>query len=270
MISVRSSEPAHAARRSIIALPARAKLNLDLEVTGKRTDGMHELRSRMRAIELHDLLVAETADETGLQVTGFELPGGPGNTVLAAHAAVEAAAGRPLPTGYRLHKRIPPGSGLGGASSDAAAAMRALVALYRLDVDLRPLAAQVGADVTFFLTGGSALVEGMGERVTPIKERQASWYAIAWPGIELSTAAVYESWDRLGSRDSEGPNQLRAAAGAVDARVDRFAEHVGQGWQMTGSGSAFFLVCPDRESAGTAVEKLDCWTAVTRSVESWG
>jgi 4-diphosphocytidyl-2C-methyl-D-erythritol kinase len=264
---VRSTGPAPASPRRI-ALPARAKLNLDLEVVCRRSDGLHELRTRMQAVELHDLLIAEPAEETTLTATGFELPAGGVNTVLAAHAEAEAAVGRPLPTSYRLHKRIPPGSGLGGASSDAAAALRALKSLHGLDLDLRAAAAHVGADVTFFLTGGSALVEGVGERVTPI-ELPMSWFALAWPGIELSTAAVYEAWDQLGALEAQAPNHLRAAAGRVDERLDRFAEHLGDGWQMTGSGSAFFLECPDRESAAAAVEKLDCWTAVTVAVGAW-
>ena len=264
---MRSPKPTAAAARSI-SLPARAKLNLDLNVVRRLPDGMHELRTWVQAIELHDLLTAEPAGETSLTTTGFELPAGVTNTVLTAHSGVEAAVERELPTSYRLHKRIPPGSGLGGASSDAAAAMRALATLYRLDVDLKPLAARVGADVTFFLRGGAALIEGVGERVTPI-EADRSWFAIAWPGIELSTAAVYEAWDRLAQAEIPGPNQLRAAAGSVDARVEKFAEHLGEGWRMTGSGSAFFLICPDREGAEDAVRKLDCWTAVTGAVGAW-
>ena len=265
---MRSPKPA-ASVAGGIALPARAKLNLDLEVVSKRPDGLHELRSRVQAVDLHDLLIAEPAEQASLATTGFELPAAVTNTVLSAHSVVEAAAGRALPTAYRLHKRIPPGSGLGGASSDAAAAMRCLVILYRLDIDLAPIARGVGADVTFFLHGGAALVEGVGEKVTPhVPEK--SWYAIAWPGIELSTAAVYAAWDEIDAGKKGGPNQLRGAAGRVDSRVDRFAEHLGEGWLMTGSGSAFFLPCPDRRSAEAVAEKLDCWTAVTRPVRAWG
>src|SRR5262249_45464040 len=138
-----------------ITLPARAKLNLELEVVGRRADGMHELRTRMQAVAMHDLLSVEQAEKTSLSITGFELPQDAGNTVLRAHQAVETAAGRALPTAYGLHKRIPPGSGLGGASSDAAATMRALVSLHGLDIDLATLASGIGADVTFFLKGGA-------------------------------------------------------------------------------------------------------------------
>jgi 4-diphosphocytidyl-2C-methyl-D-erythritol kinase len=248
-----------------VALPARAKLNLDLSVVSRRADGFHELRTRMQAIELHDLLEAEAASETSLTTTGFELLRGGTNSVLSAHCELEKVAGRPIPTRFRLHKRIPPGSGLGGASSDAAAAMRAIVSIHHLEGDLKELAPRIGADVTFFLTGGAARVEGIGERVTPIPADD-SWFAIAWPGVELSTAGVYRAWDRVGG---EGLNGLRRAAGETDRRVNDFAALLGAGWQMTGSGSAFFLRCPDRKTAAAAIESLTCWTAVSEAVGAW-
>jgi 4-diphosphocytidyl-2-C-methyl-D-erythritol kinase len=249
----------------ILALPARAKLNLDLAVVGLRADGLHELRTRMQAIDLHDLLEVEPAGQTSLSVTGIEISASPGNSVLAAQKALEAVSGRLLPAKFTLHKRIPPGSGLGGASSDAAAALRALAAIHCLDVDLGPVAPRVGADVTFFLRGGAALIEGAGERVIPTTTIRA-WYALAWPGIELSTAAVYRAWDEV---RGEGPNELRLAAARADARVDAFAAMLGVGWQMTGSGSTFFRVCANRDEAVAATEELDCWTAVAQAVGPW-
>jgi 4-diphosphocytidyl-2-C-methyl-D-erythritol kinase len=250
----------------ILALPARAKLNLDLAVVGRRPDGKHELRTRMQAVDLHDLLEVEAADEkTTLTVTGFELEPKDGNTVLKAHAALEAAAGHKLPATYTLHKRIPPGSGLGGASSDAAAALVAIKLLRHLDVELDGPAQQVGSDVPFFLGGGAALVEAAGERVTPIPVA-GSWYAIAWPGIVLRTGDVYAAYDEVGG---EEPNELRRAAGRVSPELADFESRLGTGWRMTGSGSAFFCACADRDSAKQAVAKLDCWTAVTAAVGSW-
>jgi 4-diphosphocytidyl-2-C-methyl-D-erythritol kinase len=247
-----------------VVLPARAKLNLDLKVVGRRPDGLHELRTTMQAIDLHDVLEIERAGATSFAVSGFEVDEH-ANTVLRAQAAMEAAAGRPLPAAFRLHKRIPPGSGLGGASSDAAAAMHALAALYCDDVDLRAVAAGVGADVTFFVSGGAALVTGTGEQVSAAEMRDA-WFAIAWPGIELSTAAVYRAWDELGG---EGPNELRRAAAHVDGRVEEFSSRLGAGWQMTGSGSAFFKQCATVEAARAAAETLGCWTAVSRAMGPW-
>ena len=229
---------------------------------------MHELRTHMQAVELHDLLIAAPAESTSLTTSGIELGGSATNSVLRAHAAVEDAAGMKLPTSYRLHKRIPPGSGLGGASSDAAAAMRGLRRLHGLELDLKAIAVGVGADVSFFLTGGTALVEGVGDRVRPALD-WPRWYAIAWPGVELSTAAVYAAWDDLESKERHGPNDLRAAAARVDGSVERFADQLGPQWQMTGSGSAFFLPCADRAMAEAAVRELDCWTAVTHSMGPW-
>ncbi len=250
----------------ILALPARAKLNLDLAVVGRRSDGLHELRTTMQAIDLHDLLEVEPAARTLLSVTGMEVSTSARNTVLSAQAALQTAAGRELPASFTLHKRIPPGSGLGGASSDAAAALRALASIHSVDVDLARIAPGVGADVTFFLRGGAALIEGAGERVTPVATTSGDWFALAWPGIELSTASVYRAWDEVGG---DGPNQLRRAAGHADKRVDEFAARLGAGWHMTGSGSAFFRVCAGREEAIAATKKLDCWTAVSQAVSAW-
>ena len=248
-----------------LALAARAKLNLDLAVVGRREDGLHELRTRLQSIDLHDLLEVERAEKTSLSMTGIEVSAFGDNTVLAAQAALQEAAGRDLPATFLLHKRIPPGSGFGGASSDAAAALRALATMYCLEVDLHEIAPRVGADVAFFLRGGAALIEGAGERVTPIAAAPG-WFALAWPGIELSTSAVYSAWDDV---KGDGANQLRRAAGRVDVRVEEFADALGPGWQMTGSGSAFFRVCANREEALAAIAHLKCWTAVSQSVGAW-
>jgi 4-diphosphocytidyl-2-C-methyl-D-erythritol kinase len=249
-----------------LALPARAKLNLDLEVVRRRDDGFHEVRTRLQSIDLHDLLVMSPADQTTITMSGVELKTSAENSVLKAHRALERAVGLELPTRFLVHKRIPPGSGLGGASSDAAAALRGLVQIHHLKADLTAIAPTIGADVAFFLSGGAALAEARGERLTPMPFDQ-SWFAIAWPRIELSTAAVYRAWDEVGG---DPPNELRRAAARVDGRIDEFARRLGPAWQMTGSGSAFFLACPDPDAALRSTASLDCWTAVTRAVGSWG
>jgi 4-diphosphocytidyl-2C-methyl-D-erythritol kinase len=139
------------------------------------------------------------------------------------------------------------------------------VTLHGLAIDIAPIAAHIGSDVTFFLRGGGCLVESVGEKVTPLPFQEA-WFAIAWPGIELGTAAVYSAWDEVGG---DGANDLRRAAGHVDRRIDDFAARLGGDWQMTGSGSAFFVRCRNREGAEDAVKGIDCWTAVARSVGAW-
>jgi 4-diphosphocytidyl-2C-methyl-D-erythritol kinase len=248
-----------------VALPARAKLNLDLSVVRRRDDGTHEIRTQMQAIELHDLLQIEPAGRTSFAVRGLAVPEGVDNIVLKALDALEQAAGRHLPTEFELDKRIPPGAGLGGASSDAAAALRALKVIHGLDLDLAPIAAGVGADVPFFLAGGTALAEGKGELLTQLPTEPAC-FAVAWPGIELSTAAVYKAWDDVGG---DQPNELRRAAERVEPMVQDFAARLGHHWQMTGSGSAFFRRCTSQEEGLQLVANLDCWTAVTHSVGKW-
>ncbi len=248
-----------------LVVPARAKLNLDLEVLKRGSDGFHEVRTHLQAVALHDLLELAPADRTIMAATGLAVSSEKDNSVLKAHSALESAVGRELPTRFDLHKRIPSGAGLGGASSDAAAALRGLMAIHALRVDLVEIAASLGADVPFFLAGGAALAEGRGERLTRLGS-QPGWFAIAWPGIELSTAAVYRAWDEV---KGDGPNQLTRAAGHVAPQVQDFGVRLGHGWQMTGSGSAFFLRCSDRQAASRATAQLDCWTAVTHAVGAW-
>lgn len=244
-----------------LAVPAHAKLNLSLRVLGRRPDGNHDLVTRFQSISLHDLLLVEPAETTTL--AGGQ---GPDDLVLRAQRALEEAAGRPLPARFRLVKRIPAGAGLGGGSSDAAATLRALVRLHGLDcVDLAAVAAEVGADVPFLLRGGSAEARGRGE-VLVSAPPAAGWFALAWPGLELSTGAVYESWDRLGG---EGVNHLTRSALAVEPRLAEFARGLGEGWRMTGSGSAFFRHCQSRPEAEEAVRRLECWSAVAQPVGPW-
>ena len=240
-------------------------MNLDLKIVGRLPDGFHELVTTMQAIALHDLVMVAPAAETSLTADGLTVPQGSENSVLKAHAALEAAARRALPARFHLHKRIPPGSGMGGASSDAAAALVALKTLFRLDVDLAPVALEAGADVPFFLSGGRARAEGRGERLTPMSDEPA-WFAIAWPRIELSTASVYRAWDDV---KGEGSNDLQRAAEHVDARVRDFARNLGDEWQMTGSGSAFFKRCASEAEAQGAAATLECWAAVTSAVARW-
>lgn len=247
-----------------IALPARAKLNLDLQVLRRAPDGYHDIVTTMQAIDLHDLLEMAPATETSYTSSGFAVP--EQNSVVKAHQAFEQAAGKPLPATIHLHKRIPPGSGFGGASSDAAATLRTLKSMYHLDIDLAPIAKTLGADVPFFLHGGCMRAEGRGERLTRLPAQRA-WFALAWPRIELSTAEVYRAWDDV---KGDKPNELRRAAEHVNQRVHDFGNKLGKSWQMTGSGSAFFLRCESEALAKRAIAGLDCWTAVTQAVDSWG
>ena len=250
----------------ILALPARAKLNLDLQVIGKRADGFHEIKTTIQSIDLHDLLEITPAHETSLRTSGLTVASDASNSLLKAHAALERTTNRKLPAHFHLHKRIPPGSGMGGASSDAAAALRGLSTIFELEsVELKTTAAAIGADVPYFLKGGRAQAEGRGEILTPLT-MQPAWFVIAWPRIELSTAAVYVAWDDV---NGDGPNQLQRAAEHVDPRLKDFATKLGEGWRMTGSGSAFFKPHNSEHDAKQTAQKIDCWTAVTSATGPW-
>ena len=245
-------------------VPARAKLNLDLKVVARRDDGFHDLRTTFQAIDLHDLVEIEHADKTSLDVEGFAV-NPDDNSVLQAHRAVEQAANTTLPVKIHLVKRIPPGSGMGGASSDAATTLKLLQSMFELNLDLHTIAQGLGSDVPFFLYGGRARAEGRGELLLGL-ESGPTWFAIAWPGFELSTADVYRAWDEV---KGEGPNELRDAAEHVEPRLKDFAGGLGPGWQMTGSGSAFFKATSSRVEAEKATSKLDSWTAVATGVPRW-
>jgi 4-diphosphocytidyl-2-C-methyl-D-erythritol kinase len=258
-----------------IALPARAKLNLDLAVIGRRPDGYHEVRTILQAIDLHDLITVTTAPETSLITSGLPITNPEHNSVLKALAALEQAANHELPTRIHLHKQIPPGSGMGGASSDAATALRALAALHHVTADLAVLAVALGADVPFFLTGGTAAADQRGDHLTRLPT-PPTWFAIAWPRVELATPDVYRAWDDMPTpRTTPDANHLTEAAMRIEPRLRDFANALNSlqdGWQMTGSGSAFFWSSKDEPAARQTAERLkslNCWTAVVHTVGPW-
>lgn len=254
-----------------IVLPARAKLNLDLSVLRRRDDGYHDIRTTLQAIDLHDLVTLSPAQTTSLTISGLPVKNTQDNSVLKALAAFEEAAKKKLPTAIHLHKRIPAGAGMGGASSDAATALRGLAALHHVTVDLHAIATQIGADVPFFLTGGAAIGEQRGDRLTPVPT-QPVWFAIAWPGFELLTQDVYRAWDKTEQTTTDSPNHLTHAAMSIEPRLQDFANALNRTsakWQMTGSGSAYFCHCADEPSARKITADLKSWTAVAQAIGPW-
>lgn len=185
---------------------APAKLNLTLAIVGRRPDGFHALHSVMAPLMLADRIAvaALPGGEDTLHVAGFEAGPVADNLALRAVAAARRAVGRSVPTpplAIRLEKRIPVGAGLAGGSSDAAAALGAALEAWgaELDDDRRlSVAAGLGSDVPFFLVGGAALVEGRGERVTPLHGLRAGSASpavlLVTPAVHLSTAAVFAAW----------------------------------------------------------------------------
>ncbi len=190
---------------------APAKLNLTLAIVGRRPDGYHALHSVMVPLALADRLsmAVQTDGEDSLHSTGFDPGPAADNLVLkavaAARRAVAAAGVATPPLAIRLEKRIPVAAGLAGGSSDAAAALSGAIEAWGADVDpdqRLELAARLGSDVPFFLGNGAALVEGRGERVTPLHGISGSkgepadtpGVLLVTPAVPAHTAAVFAAW----------------------------------------------------------------------------
>jgi 4-diphosphocytidyl-2-C-methyl-D-erythritol kinase len=179
-----------------LELEAPAKVNLFLEVLGRRPDGYHEIETVMLAVDLADRVAfwRRPPGELALSVSGGEAPADQSNLALRAARAVQAAAGRREGLHLHIDKRIPAGGGLGGGSSDAAAVLRGLNRLWKLGAragDLEALGAALGSDVNFFLRGGLAVCTGRGEVVRPLPAVPRAGLVLYLPGTHLATAEVY-------------------------------------------------------------------------------
>ena len=204
------------------AIQAPAKLNRFLAVLGRRADGFHDLELVTTVLAgvagLEDTLEVDPAPELSLAIEG---PFGEGlvaddsNLVIRAWRLLEAEAKRALPARLRLVKRIPHGAGLGGGSSDAAAALRLGRDLFALAVDdarLLQLAARLGSDVPLFLLGGTVLGLGRGERVMPLRPVPLEPMLIAHPGLHVATPSVYRALAHAGYPLPEPCPSLAAGA----------------------------------------------------------
>jgi 4-diphosphocytidyl-2-C-methyl-D-erythritol kinase len=260
-----------------LILPAYAKLNLTLDVTGRRPNGYHDIDSVMQTISLHDLVLVERTDCRVFEVVGPAIEGE--NLVLKAARELEGHTGRALPFTIRLFKRIPMGAGLGGGSADAAAFLHAAILLYALKLtpgELIEIATAVGQDVPFLLEGGTARATGLGSTVSPLPPVPASWrFLVVSPPIEIPTRAVYEAVDGSAPSGKRTPalvaalaaearvgafgNDLEAASRrvfpALDDAINRLREAV-PGLTMSGTGAALFAVFGHRQEAEQALQAV--------------
>jgi 4-diphosphocytidyl-2-C-methyl-D-erythritol kinase len=187
-----------------IRVRAFAKINLSLQVVGARSDGYHELRTTFQSLALHDTLTCRARPGPFHIVCDDEAcPAGESNLVWRAAEGLWASAGRRgmlRDVAVRISKRIPIAAGLGGGSSDAAAAIRALAALWRVELGAaraRRLAAALGADVPFFLDGGTALGVGRGDLLRRLADAPPAWVTLVVPSFGVSTADAYRWFDEL-------------------------------------------------------------------------
>jgi 4-diphosphocytidyl-2-C-methyl-D-erythritol kinase len=250
--------------RDTLIVPAPAKVNLFLHVTGRRDDGYHLLESLFALVDLADTVTLARRDDRAI-VRARAVPGVAEQADLAMRAALALrdATGTPFGASIAVEKRIPMGGGLGGGSSDAASVLLGLNRLWGLGLsraELAGIGVQLGADVPFFVHGENAIVRGIGEVIAPVSlPRQ--WLALALPAVQVPTAAIFAAAELTRSTRSAkinvfsvgyGRNDLEPVAAArhpdVAAALAALGRAAGNA-RMSGSGSSVFAAC---ESAGTA------------------
>lgn len=268
---------------------APAKVNLTLHVGPPRADGYHPLHSLVVFADWGDRLVAEPSDALSLSLTGPWADGlrdDPHNLVLKAAWALRAAAGRgELGARLTLEKHLPLAAGLGGGSADAAAALRVLNDLWELDFSLRQLAeiaSVVGADVPACIWSRPLVMEGIGEKITPLVAWPELHGLIANPGVAVSTPEVFRAFDAKSGAGvlpaasrmpvagtparaleiaAEGRNDLEASAIALQPVIGKMLATLTalpgvKLARMSGSGASAFAVLESRETAETAASAL--------------
>lgn len=227
---------------------AFAKLTKTLRITGRRDDGYHLLRAEMVTVDFADDLTFTDAEISSLTLVDeiawersdrqdpvLESPTVPAD---ASNLVLRALALTARPAAVLLVKRIPAGGGLGGGSSDAAAALR------HAGVFDSDIAVSLGADVPFCMAGGRAVVSGVGEIIEPLPFVPLD-FVVVTPGFGVSTPSAYAAFDELGS--GAGENDLERAACAVEPRLARVRELIasvaGGPVELAGSGSSYFVEC---------------------------
>jgi 4-diphosphocytidyl-2-C-methyl-D-erythritol kinase len=200
-----------------------AKVNLALRVLGKRSDGYHELETVFQAVDLWDLLDVEPADDLEMACDQEGIPLDESNLVLRAAHRFREATGVDRGASFRLRKGIPVGGGMGGGSSDAAGALLLLDRLWGTRArpeQLHAIAAGLGADVAFFLTGGTALGRGRGERIEPLESLEETPLLLGLPPFGIPTAEVYR---RVRAPTGPGREAVRLTPPGNDVSVARFS-----------------------------------------------
>ncbi len=257
-----------------ITLLSPAKINLTLEVLGKRPDGYHEIRSIMQPVDLFDEVRIDILDGTGITIEtkGPKIPRGNRNLAWKAADIFIIESGLKAKVNVFVKKAIPAGAGLGGGSSNAASV---LVGLNKLtgklsEQDLNYISSKIGADVAFFINCRSAVAQGIGETITTIRDLPLFHYILVNPGFEVSTRDTYEQWDKLPPgakkpdnieetitlfRKGQFPlrNDLEQAAIDLYPEIKALKEllrNLGiEGASMTGSGPTVFAVFKEETQA---------------------
>lgn len=267
---------------------APAKVNLFLEVLGKRPDGYHDIATLMLAVRLYDTLVfkEEPSGQLLLECTQLgrdkpELSTGPDNLVLRAAVLLKTRHGVTRGAAIRLVKRIPLAAGLAGGSTDAAATLAGLNRMWNLgltNAELANLGAELGSDVAFFLKAPAAWCTGRGEIVRPLKLARPIDLVLMCPEFGMATAEVYRNVTAPAKPQTGEPicgalaqgdveemgrllfNRLQPAAERLAPAIATYHHRLEQlrpaGQLMSGSGSSLFALCRDRQEAERIASEL--------------
>ncbi|MFC1958039.1 4-(cytidine 5'-diphospho)-2-C-methyl-D-erythritol kinase [Chloroflexota bacterium] len=268
-----------------VTVLAPAKINLTLEVLGKRRDGFHEIRSVIQTINLCDSLCFQSGEEIEFRSDSPDWIAEK-SLVSRAVALLQGATRCSKGVTIEVSKRIPLLSGLGGDSSDAAAVLRGLNRFWELGLSLEELlelAWQLGSDVAFFLYGGTVLAEGRGEIVTPLPPLPHMWVVLAMPPVPKLPGKTKRLYGALGANHfTDGQITRRLAEGlkesgeftpsllfntfenvaftkfsGLDGSRDRMAKIAGAAVHLAGSGPALFTLVPDKARAGELYNNLN-------------
>lgn len=182
-----------------VLIQANSKINIDFKIVGKRPDNYHEIKSVFQSIDLADFVLIEKSKRD--QISGAMVCPDDQNIILKAKRLLEKSLNKKLLCQIHLQKSIPISAGLGGGSADAAATLVGLNLLYNLKLTKKELAEigiKVGADLPFFFYGGTCKVEGIGEKITPIKRNLPKLFLLFRPHKRLETKMMYELYDKTG------------------------------------------------------------------------
>ena len=268
-----------------ISVEAPAKINLFLEVLGKRSDGYHEIETVIQEIDLVDYLKFEEIEEgIRLECEDKNIPLDEHNLIYKAAELIQRECGVKKGISIHLDKRIPVEAGLGGGSSDAAATLKALNLLWKIqlnDAELMELAAKLGSDVAFFIKGKTSLCSGRGEKVSSLEVKEKMNYLVVFPHLKISTATIYKSLNfdltknrkdasfltqmlRNANAASIGKclyNRLEEAIFALYPELLRIKSSLECfnfcGLLISGSGSSIFGLCNDRNQAETIKNEIE-------------
>ena len=271
-------------------LPAFAKINLSLRVLGKREDGYHELDTIFQTVSLLDTIKisAIESSEIAFSCDDRSLPTDSHNLVVRAATALRDRVQAKKGARIRLEKRIPTHAGLGGGSSDAAATLIGLTRLWELKTsreEFNELAAKLGADVSFFLYGGTARGTGIGDRIEPLEDAPETFLLIVKPNANVSTADAYKALEKpaltssnsktiLSRSEAKGffdnqylaslQNDFEAVAFTAAPEIERAKAALknagAQAALLAGSGSAVFGIFGSEDAQRRAIQAIELET----------